>query len=276
MANHHQKEDAGTQTEIAAPGEPSVTTSAGPFAETGADVVVPGERKVSVIVPAYNDAIDLEKTLKRLVAIRDREYTNMEIVVAVRPSSDETDAIARRYADVITPGGKVNEARNAGARAASGEVFVFLDADSIPNFGVIPKIAEVVTRQTVGTCSATPSSKTWKARATVSVQNFMRRTKLIRGMANLFFCHSSLFREQGITYNEDRNLGEFAEHIWRARKKIGAKYVYLNIPDCYQFSTDRYERVGYWRTFRFWVKFFWTVYILKQNPKKLEEEYWNT
>jgi len=232
-------------------------------------------RKISIIIPAYNDASDLEKTLKRLLEIRKREYKNLEIVVAVKHSDDGTDEVAEKYADIVTSGGKVNNARNSGARAATGEVFIFLDADSLPNFGVIPEIEKIVSEKIVGTCAAVPSSNTIKARMTVSLQNFARRTRLIKGMSNLFFCHASLFRKYNITYNEERNLGEHHEHIWRARKEAGVRYVYLNIPACYQFAVDRYERVGYFKTFRFWVRFFWTVYIMKRNPKELEEQYWS-
>lgn len=231
---------------------------------------------MSVIIPAYNDADDLEKTLRRLSEIREREYPNLEIVVAVKASEDATEQVAKRYADTVVPGGKVNAARNSGAQAATGDVFIFLDADSIPNFGIIPEIAKIVDEKVVGTCAAKPSNTTFMARATVAIQNFARRTKLIRGMANLFFCHRSLFREHGIAYNEERNLGEFHEHIWRARRKIGVRFVYLNIPECYQFSVDRYERVGYWKTLGFWIKFWWRVIVLNHDPHELEEEYWNS
>ena len=234
-----------------------------------------GDQRVSVIIPAYNDAKDLRRTLQRIRDIREREYQNLEIVVAVKPSTDDTAEVAHALADVVVPGGKVNEGRNNGAKAASGEVFIFLDADSMPNFGVIRKIAETVNEQVVGTCAASPSSKTFMARTTVALQNTARRTKLIRGMANLFFCHRSLFLKHHITYNEKRNLGEFHEHIWRARKKIGVRFVYLNIPACYEFSVDRYERVGYWKTLAFWIKFWWNVIVLHRDPKELEEQYWN-
>lgn len=232
-------------------------------------------RKVSVIIPAYNDAVQLERTLNRLHEIRTKEYENLELIVALRPSDDGTDAVANNLADIVAPGGKVNEARNAGARVATGEVFIFLDADSMPNFGVIPRIAEIVDEGTVGTCAAYTSKTYARARVTIAIQNFARRTKLIRGMANLFFCHRSLFTKHGITYNEDRNLGEFHEHIWRARKTLGVRYIFLNFPHCYEFSVDRYERVGYAKTLKFWTRFWWHVVIRHRDPAKLEEEYWN-
>lgn len=89
-------------------------------------------RLISVVIPAYNDAERLEKTLQQLLRIRQQEYAALEVVVAVRPSTDNTLEVANRFADKVVPGGTVSRGRNSGAASAQGEIIIFLDADTLP------------------------------------------------------------------------------------------------------------------------------------------------
>ena len=91
---------------------------------------------LSVIVPAYNEAIVINRTIASLLA---QDYHGeMEIVVVDDGSSDATYAIARaQYADeprvVIyakVNGGKAS-ALNYGIARARGEIVVGLDADTL-------------------------------------------------------------------------------------------------------------------------------------------------
>src|SRR5215470_5625797 len=89
---------------------------------------------LAVIVPAYN----AEGTLARcLEAILSSEFAkgfadNLECIVVDDGSSDSTSAIAQKYQTrVLSTGGRSGpaRARNLGARATSGDVLVFIDAD---------------------------------------------------------------------------------------------------------------------------------------------------
>ena len=85
---------------------------------------------ISLIVPAYNEEAELPKTLRALhTAAIGCEY---EIVLVNDGSTDATAAIGEQFgARVISiERRQIAAARNAGARAARGDIFIFVDADT--------------------------------------------------------------------------------------------------------------------------------------------------
>jgi rSAM/selenodomain-associated transferase 1/rSAM/selenodomain-associated transferase 2 len=83
--------------------------------------------KYSIVIPTLNEEYFLEKNLKRLKSI-DR---NLEIIVADGGSSDNTIGVCRRFG-VQTINSLSGRGRqlNAGATAASGDILIFLHADT--------------------------------------------------------------------------------------------------------------------------------------------------
>ncbi len=100
----------------------------------------PSDRKtVSVILPARNEARGLESLLPRLRA----QLPEAEIIVVNDASTDDTAAIAQQLgARVIShPYGMGNGAAiKTGARAATGDVLVFMDADGQHDPADIPRL----------------------------------------------------------------------------------------------------------------------------------------
>jgi glycosyltransferase involved in cell wall biosynthesis len=115
--------------------------------------LMPGrpEPSVSVVVAAYNE----EQHIARLLASLKRQtYPDLEIVVADDGSRDRTAEIAAREgAHVLRlPHRGPAIARNAAAKAASGEVLVLLDGDMActPEF-VERLVAPIAAGEAVGT-----------------------------------------------------------------------------------------------------------------------------
>ncbi|MEM7813762.1 MAG: glycosyltransferase [Candidatus Aenigmatarchaeota archaeon] len=84
--------------------------------------------KFSFIIPTRNEAGYIEGCLRSIRGQRRRDY---EIIVVDTLSIDRTQAIAKRYADKVLPEPRRGPAvaRNTGARAARGSIFIFADAD---------------------------------------------------------------------------------------------------------------------------------------------------
>lgn len=92
---------------------------------------------VSVVIPALNE----ESCIARcLLSVLDQDFPHdqMEIIVVNNGSTDATASVARQFSvqvvDELRTG--VARARNAGIRAAQGEIVAFIDADCVakPNW----------------------------------------------------------------------------------------------------------------------------------------------
>jgi len=86
--------------------------------------------KISVVIPAYNEADFLPRCLDSLMV--QKNAPNFEIIVVDNASTDETAEVAKRYGvRVIHESEKgVVHARQAGLEAARGRIIVSTDADS--------------------------------------------------------------------------------------------------------------------------------------------------
>jgi len=88
---------------------------------------------LSFIVPAHDEELLIGATLHALDAAGRALGEPFEIVVADDGSTDATAAIAREHgARVVSiERRQISAARNAGAGAATGERFIFVDADTV-------------------------------------------------------------------------------------------------------------------------------------------------
>ena len=88
---------------------------------------------ISFIIPAHNEERLIGHTLNALEDAARAVGHSFEVVVVDDASSDHTAAIAHAHgARVIAVSHRqIAATRNAGARQASGEMFVFLDADTV-------------------------------------------------------------------------------------------------------------------------------------------------
>ena len=100
--------------------------------------------KVSVIIPAKNEALGLKQVLQELVTT----YPDFEIIVVNDGSTDETRQIASELKVTVVnqPYSMGNGAAiKAGARRATGDVFIFMDADGQHQVADIARLLEKFT-----------------------------------------------------------------------------------------------------------------------------------
>lgn len=126
---------------------------------------------ISIIIPTLNEVRTIEATLAALQSMRAR---GAEIIVIDGGSNDNTTSICARYADrtLQSPRGRALQ-MNAGANAATGEVLLFLHADSLP-----PQDADVLI------LNALAASKQVWGRFDVSISGANPMFRLIAWMMN--------------------------------------------------------------------------------------------
>lgn len=95
--------------------------------------------KISVVIPAHNAAPFVEEAV---ASARRQTHAPCEVIVVDDGSSDETARVAERAGATVLrlERGGVSRARNAGARLASGNALLFLDADDV----LLPHALEVL------------------------------------------------------------------------------------------------------------------------------------
>ena len=101
--------------------------------------------RISVVIPAYNEAASIGPCLASLLR---QTWRDVELIVVDDGSTDATRDIAGRYpvqllaADHRGPAA----ARNLGARTASGEILVFVDADMHFDPAFLERLTEPIRR----------------------------------------------------------------------------------------------------------------------------------
>ena len=87
---------------------------------------------LSFIVPAYNEEHELPRALASIRRAAEAAHQRFEIIVADDASTDGTAEIAKAAGAIVVPVRfrQIAATRNAGARAAQGDVLFFIDADT--------------------------------------------------------------------------------------------------------------------------------------------------
>lgn len=154
----------------------------------------------SVIIPAYNEAGFLSHTLQSLAAAMRALPHPGEIVVVDNNSTDDTGDIARGLGArvVFEPINQISRARNAGAAAAHGKFFIFVDADTEVCADVLGQALEQMREAQVcgGGATVTMSHPHWfPARVLAAWNYFSRRTRIAAGC--FLFCRRDAFTACG-------------------------------------------------------------------------------
>jgi glycosyltransferase involved in cell wall biosynthesis len=207
---------------------------------------------ITVVIPAYNEEKLLPATLEA-VELAAQGVGSVELIVVDNESTDRTREIAAGSgAKVISESvHNISRVRNAGAQAASGEVIVFIDADTLVRPGVIEKILEAMSDKSclggsVGVEYGPTERRHWVNYYLLLALFVGRILRMHQGA--LQFCRVDVFREVG-GYDETIYVGEDVEFFWRldkvARSKDG-RIAFLAEPKV-QTSSRRWERMGLFR-----------------------------
>jgi glycosyltransferase involved in cell wall biosynthesis len=159
--------------------------------------------KLSVIIPAFNEEKLLPGCLAHLAAALQAHASpawSAEVIVCDNNSTDRTSQIARAAGAqvVFEPINQISRARNAGARVASGDWLLFIDADSHLHPDTLANLLRRIEsgRCAGGGCVVGLDEAPRVAHAFVGVWNLLSQAR--RWAAGSFvFCRAEAFREVG-------------------------------------------------------------------------------
>jgi glycosyltransferase involved in cell wall biosynthesis len=180
------------------------------------------EPVVSIIIPAHDEEALLGATLAALRTAIETLDVPVEIVVVDDASTDRTAEIARAAgAQVVGVTLRhIAAARNAGARAARGELLIFVDADTIVPAAVLRGALAAMYGGAAGggaPAVADADSPPWVGTAMRAVVGFMRIVKWAAGC--FVFARRDAFERAGGF--DERYFASEEIHFSRALKKHG-------------------------------------------------------
>jgi glycosyltransferase involved in cell wall biosynthesis len=159
--------------------------------------------KISIVVPAFNEARGLAATLHSIRAASaafDARGWAHELIVCDNNSTDATADVAREAGATVVfePVNQISRARNAGAAHASGDWLVFVDADSHPSHALFDDTAGAIAsdRCLAGGATVAVDSPDFLSRIVVKVWNAVSRTRRLAA-GSFIFCETAAFRETG-------------------------------------------------------------------------------
>ena len=127
----------------------------------------------SMIIPAHNEEALLPKCLESAAEAAAAVDAPGEVIVVDNASTDDTARIAseRGARVVVEPHRQISRARNTGARQASGEFLVFLDADTFLPPTVLKQALENLSS---GECAGGGSHVRFDAPLSWSLRKFLQ------------------------------------------------------------------------------------------------------
>lgn len=204
--------------------------------------------RLSIVIPVWNDAAAVGRTLDHLVGLRG--IAGAEVVIAASGDPAGTERAVAGRARLLWPADSTRAAlMNAGAAAARGDILFFLHADSLPPAAAVALIDHALSDpRVVGGafehCFAEPA-RSLRAVSWINRIRY-RLTRNYYGDQGIFV-RASVFRQMG-GYKPLRLLEdlEFSQRL----KRIGPS-VLIGVP--LRTSGRRFLARGPWLTFFFIV-----------------------
>ncbi|MCS7089959.1 MAG: glycosyltransferase [Verrucomicrobiota bacterium] len=215
--------------------------------------------KISIIIPAYNEAKLLGGTLRAVrqacTALERRGWA-IETIVCDNNSADETAQVAAAAGArvVFEPVNQIGRARNSGARVATGDWLWFVDADSWPDETLFDAVASCIVfgRVLAGGCRLRMDRPTGPGRVALAIWNLA--SCLGRWPAGAFlFVEAWAFREIG-GFDERLYVGEEIDLVRRLRAQARARgqrivvlwhpYLLTSARKLYLYTFSEYLRFG--------------------------------
>lgn len=232
--------------------------------------------EISVIIPARNEEQLIGSTISSVLASIERlaltsdiastATSSVEVLVVDNQSTDKTRVIGERYARYgniqLLHCDKLGaaRARNMGAEKATGEILVFLDADTMLPADALVRIVELTEKlfYEAGITRLASLESGWASWAWWTFWEYVRCLPLARAkaMPALMFCKRTVFDEFG-PFDERVAIGEewpILAGLYRSRRQ---SFIYdRSLTALTSSRRMELQRFGYLRTF---AKYIWAI-----------------
>lgn len=155
---------------------------------------------ISFVVPAYNEERLLGRTVGAIHAAAREPGLSYEVIVVDDGSTDRTAAIAEEHGCRVV---RVNfrqiaRTRNAGARAATGEILIFVDADTLVSSSVVRASIDSIERGVAGGGAHVMFDGRVPLWASLTASTFLVAMRMLRLAPGCFiFCSRAAFEATG-------------------------------------------------------------------------------
>ncbi|APV51889.1 hypothetical protein BWI17_20765 [Betaproteobacteria bacterium GR16-43] len=231
--------------------------------------------RFSVVIPAFNEERYLPALLDSLdiaIATYPGGREAIEVVVGDNASTDGTAELARRRGCVVAPVEKqcIAAARNGGARAASGEILCFVDADSRVHPGTFAAIDAAISEPgvVVGGTGLVPERSSFAIGLTVAIGTLLIHAMGIDG--GVVFCRKPDFERVGgydeaVLYAEDVRFLFALKRLGRFRRAEGVPTI---------MSVRKWDKYGDWHFFTTAPRLAWLYVTSRTRADEYAKSYW--
>lgn len=227
----------------------------------------PTQVRLSIVMPVLNEAAQIEATLGSLQGWRSQ---GVEVIVVDGGSSDATVALATPLANRVCPSAKGRARQmNTGAGTATGEVLLFLHADTQLPPGACEAVIQAMTQSPParwGRFDVSIEGRPALLRVVAALMNLRSRLTGIATGDQALFVHRSLFEQVGGF--PDQPLMEDIELCARLRRHAWP----LCLRQKVRTSGRRWETRGVWRTIGLMWSLRWR-YWRGESAHSLERAY---
>jgi len=209
--------------------------------------------KISIVIPAYNEEKCLPATLEKIVASAANCDCESEVIVVDNKSTDDTAQIAKSFGAKVFLETEHNIARvrNTGAKNSSGDILIFVDADTLVPETLFQIIADrMKNERCFGGAVAVafgPFERRW-------MKYYLRGGELWQRVFNwklgaTQFCRKQVFHEIG-GYDETIFMSEdvqFYRRLAKYAKQKDAHLFFVEEPRVVT-SARRFDKMSLWKT----------------------------
>lgn len=209
--------------------------------------------KLSIIIPAYNEERCLPATLQSIQNALSLTQNPSEIIVVDNDSNDRTGTIAEESGAtvIVETRHNISRVRNTGAAQATGDVLIFIDADTrVPETLFQAIDAALHDEKCLGGAVGVDYERfrRWWVRLYASGWEFCGRLfNMAQGAAQ--FCRRQTFEQVG-GYDDTIFVGEDVEFYWRLARFVKSTNGYLKFIEHPRVttSTRRFDKMSLWKT----------------------------